>query len=219
MEIKVRKIFEKAQALLEQKGAQSLEEAQRRISAIKVESREVREALAYFASYWHDLARPALLSLACEAVGGSPAIDFGTATVLMGGAISIYDDIIDRSKVKRSRPTVLGKFGNDIALLTATALLFESFTHLCGLLKKLETSKVNAILKLFGEYGASQANLILIEYNQQKSSAILRCSHTTVEMVRASIASVTEINGKPVVIHVVGVSGTLRALRRKHGCE
>jgi len=149
MEIKVRKIFEKAQALLEQKGAQSLEEAQRRMSTIKVESREVRAALAYFASYWHDLARPALLSLACEAVGGSPAIDFGTATVLTGGAISIYDDIIDRSKVKRSRPTVLGKFGNDIALLTATALLFESFTYLCGLLKKLETSKVNAILKLF----------------------------------------------------------------------
>jgi len=73
----------------------------------------------------------------------------------------------------------------------------------------------NAILKLFGEYGASQANLILIEYNQQKSSAILRCSHTTVEMVRASIASVTEINGKPAVTHVLGVSGTLRALRKK----
>jgi geranylgeranyl diphosphate synthase type I len=149
MEARVRKVFEKTQALLEQKGAKSLENAQRRMRAINVESREVREALDYFASYWHDLARPALLSLACEAVGGLPTPDFGTATVLIGGAISIYDDIIDRSKMKKSRPTVLGKFGNDIALLTATALVFESFTYLNELLKKLEPHKMTIILQLF----------------------------------------------------------------------
>lgn len=73
----------------------------------------------------------------------------------------------------------------------------------------------NAVLRLFGEYGASQANLALIEYDQEKSWGIIRCSHKAVEMVRASIASVTEINEKPVAIHVLRVSGTLKALRRK----
>jgi ribonuclease P/MRP protein subunit POP5 len=73
----------------------------------------------------------------------------------------------------------------------------------------------NAVLRLFGEYGASQANLSLIEFNLQKNYAVTRCSHTALEMVRASIASITEINEKPAVIHVVGVSGTLRALRKK----
>jgi len=73
----------------------------------------------------------------------------------------------------------------------------------------------NAVLKLFGEYGASQINLALIEYDQEKSWGIIRCSRRTVEMVRASIASVTEINEKSVAIHVLGVSGTLKALRRK----
>jgi ribonuclease P/MRP protein subunit POP5 len=73
----------------------------------------------------------------------------------------------------------------------------------------------NAILKLFGEYGASQTNLALIEYDQEKSWGIIRCSRRTVEMVRASIASVTEINETIVAIHVLGVSGTLKALRRK----
>ena len=77
----------------------------------------------------------------------------------------------------------------------------------------------NAVLKIFGEYGASQVNLSLIKYDLQRNFVVVRCSHATLERVRASIASVTEINGKPVVIHVVGVSGTLRALRRKHGCE
>ena len=73
----------------------------------------------------------------------------------------------------------------------------------------------NAVLKLFGEYGASQANLRLMEYDQQRNFAVVRCFHTALERVRASIASITEIGGKPAVIHVMGVSGTLRALRKK----
>jgi len=73
-----------------------------------------------------------------------------------------------------------------------------------------------AVLQLFGEYGASQINLSLIEYNSQKNFAIMRCSHMAVEMVRASVASITEMNQKPAVIRVLGVSGTLKALRKKH---
>lgn len=72
-----------------------------------------------------------------------------------------------------------------------------------------------AVLQLFGEYGASQVNLSLVEYEPDKNCAVLRCSHKALEMVRASIASVTEITAKPVAIHVVGVSGTLKSLRKK----
>ncbi len=72
----------------------------------------------------------------------------------------------------------------------------------------------NALLKLFGEYGASQANIKLIEYDQQRNYAVVRCPHTALERVRASIASVTLINGEPVGFHVMGVSGTLKALRK-----
>jgi len=73
----------------------------------------------------------------------------------------------------------------------------------------------NAVLQLFGEYGASQANLMFIEYNSEKGWGIVRCSHKALEMVRASVASITEINGKPVAIDVLGVSGTLKALRKR----
>lgn len=73
----------------------------------------------------------------------------------------------------------------------------------------------SAVLQLFGEYGASQASLTFIEYNSDRSWGIVRCSHRALEMVRASVASVTEINGKPVAIDVLGVSGTLKALRKK----
>jgi len=72
----------------------------------------------------------------------------------------------------------------------------------------------NAVLQLFGEYGASQTGLTLIEHNLEGRYTILRCFHRAVDMVRASIASITEIDGKPVALYVFRVSGTLRSIRR-----
>lgn len=77
----------------------------------------------------------------------------------------------------------------------------------------------NAVLRLFGEYGASQVNLRFIEFDFRKYYVVVRCSHAALEMVRASIASITEIDGKGAVFHVLGVSGTLRSLRRKVSLE
>jgi len=73
----------------------------------------------------------------------------------------------------------------------------------------------NAVLKLFGEYGASQTNLILMRHKLKPNYAILRCSHKALDIVKASLASVTQMNGKPVALRVLGVSGTLKGLRRQ----
>lgn len=73
----------------------------------------------------------------------------------------------------------------------------------------------NAITQLFGEYGASQVGLFLVQYDRQRKEAVLRCSHKALPMVQASIASVTKMKDKPVVIHVLRISGTLRALKKK----
>lgn len=75
----------------------------------------------------------------------------------------------------------------------------------------------NALTQLFGEYGASQAELTLIRDYKQKEYLVLRCSRRALPMVRASVASVTEIGEKPTTIHVLRVSGTLKALRKKIG--
>ena len=72
-----------------------------------------------------------------------------------------------------------------------------------------------SVHRLFGEYGASQANLKLIEYIPQNNQLVVRCSHRALEKVRAAIASTIEINEKTAAIHVVGVSGTLKALSKK----
>ena len=75
----------------------------------------------------------------------------------------------------------------------------------------------NAVIRLFGEYGASKTGLALIGYNMEEGFAIIRVAHTEVEKVRAAIASITEVAAKPVAIHVLAVSGTLKALHRKFG--
>lgn len=73
----------------------------------------------------------------------------------------------------------------------------------------------NALTRLFGEYGASQSGLAFIREDKQKGYFILRCLRKALPMVRASIASITEVDEKPVAIHVLRVSGTLKALRKK----
>jgi len=73
----------------------------------------------------------------------------------------------------------------------------------------------NAVLRLFGEVGASQAGLFLVKYDEKKRYAVLRCSHKALPMVRAAVASITRIGTAPAAVHVIRVSGTLKALSRK----
>jgi len=81
--------------------------------------------------------------------------------------------------------------------------------------KEVLSAVWNAITQLFGEYGASQCELTLIRNRKQRDYFILRCSRKALPMIRASIASITEIGEKPATIHVLRVSGTLKALREK----
>lgn len=74
---------------------------------------------------------------------------------------------------------------------------------------------LDAVLRLFGEVGASQAALRFIHFDGKGSFAVLRCSHTALPMVKAAVASVTRIDTQPAAIHVLRVSGTLKALERK----
>lgn len=73
----------------------------------------------------------------------------------------------------------------------------------------------SALSRLYGEYGASKAGLTPIDYDAERGFAIIRVFHAEVEKVRAAVASITEITNKPVAVHVINVSGTVKALRRK----
>jgi RNase P/RNase MRP subunit POP5 len=80
---------------------------------------------------------------------------------------------------------------------------------------ELKDAVWNSVTKLFGEYGASQAGLFFVNYDKERKEAVLRCSLKALVMVHASIASITRIRNEPATVHVLRVSGTLRALSGK----
>lgn len=83
--------------------------------------------------------------------------------------------------------------------------------------KQLMDTVWNAITKLYGEYGASQSGLTMIEFEASKKFAVLRVTNAATSIVRAALTSITKIAEKPAAVHVLVTSGTLKALREKTG--
>jgi len=163
----------------------------------KITCEEVSEALTYFIKkYWQDTQRPTLLSICCEAVGGDPymTVPIAIPLMLISGAIDIHDDIIDESRSKRSRPTVFGKFGKEIALLTSDALLFKGFLALNEALqteayKGKEEAIKDIILSGFFELGNAEA----LELKLRKRIDVN--PHTYLQIVEKKAADV-EVHSK-----------------------
>ncbi len=72
-----------------------------------------------------------------------------------------------------------------------------------------------AVSKLYGEVGASLTGLALINFEAERKVVVVRTSLVTLDMVRASLASITSLAGVDASVHVLAVSGTIKALVRK----
>ena len=69
-----------------------------------------------------------------------------------------------------------------------------------------------AVTRLYGEVGASQTGLALIDFNLERKVAVIRVTLASLNMVRASLATITSIAGKDASVRVLSVSGTIKAL-------
>jgi len=156
-------IEEEVQRLMEERGRKALELAKKFIFEENIQSKEIREASRCFMEYWNDLARPSLISLCCEVVGGDPEITvpFGAAITIICGATDIHDDIIDKSIRKLSHLTIFGKFGRNVALLLGDYLLFKGFSILHRAYRTIHVKKaerVQSVLeKMLYEMGDGEA--------------------------------------------------------------
>jgi len=73
----------------------------------------------------------------------------------------------------------------------------------------------SVIIRLYGEHGASQTWLGMIRYDVKNKLAIIRVTNAASDMVRTALATVTKISDRPASIHVVAVSGTIKALEKR----
>jgi ribonuclease P/MRP protein subunit POP5 len=76
----------------------------------------------------------------------------------------------------------------------------------------------DSIYSLYGDVGASEIKVRLIEYQngeeRMNGVGILRCAHDKVEEARASLACIHSVNGARVGIRVIKISGTIKGAPR-----
>lgn len=73
-----------------------------------------------------------------------------------------------------------------------------------------------SVLKFLGELNASRTSLWVMNWNDEKKEGILKVNHKSVDEVRSALALVKEINGKRVIFHILGVSGTVKKTRERY---
>ncbi len=156
-----KKLIMQVKKLLLERGREALETARQAVLKETVPFKPLEDALRFFIMNWEDVLHPAMLSLACESVGGKPeaTAQIGAAMVLLAGGADVHDDVIDQSRIKDSKSTVFGKFGKDIAILVGDALLFKGLYLLHEACVTLPEDKQQSILELTEQafFGISSA--------------------------------------------------------------
>ena len=85
------------------------------------------------------------------------------------------------------------------------------------LLQDLANSIWHSVLNFLGEHGSSKADMWIAKniYDEKRQMGLIRCSHLSVEDIRASLALIERIGDTRVVVKVLGVSGTIKAAKVK----
>lgn len=66
---------------------------------------------------------------------------------------------------------------------------------------------------LLGDITTSECDIKVLGFEDSKG--IIQCSHTKVKETRASLATLTRINGKMATLHILGISGTVKRATEK----
>lgn len=99
-------------------------------------------------------------------------------------------------------------------------LLFEVMLE-CEIDKRELLKEIwDSLYALYGDVGASESKLWLIEYHKKKGTnsgvGILRCAHDKVNEVRAALACIHSVNESRAGIRVIKTSGTIKGVSHQH---
>ena len=74
---------------------------------------------------------------------------------------------------------------------------------------------MSSALAMFGEARVAEASLTVLDFDEAEQQGFVVCSHLSVTEAIASLSLVGEISGERVHLRPLGVSGTVKALKRK----
>ena len=81
--------------------------------------------------------------------------------------------------------------------------------------KELMDAIWSSVTRLYGEVGASLTSMALINFDASCKVAVIRTSLEALDSVRTSLACINSIAGKMCSVHVLAISGTIKALSKK----
>lgn len=92
--------------------------------------------------------RPTLLLLACEAYGGKvqDVLPAAAAVEMFHNFTLLHDDIMDNAVVRRGKPSVYAKWGENVAILSGDAMMIYSYQLLR---RSVEDDKLARIMDIF----------------------------------------------------------------------
>jgi heptaprenyl diphosphate synthase len=144
-------LTQKALHEIQSRGESALQQACKLIFESQYDKGAICEALHFYAS---DVLPgvlpifPALIHLSSRAVGKSLSNtdSVAAAMLLITASGDIHDDIVDNSKGKFGKKTVVGKYGKQTALLAGDLLLTQGFTTLLDAYKNLPAARQSEIM-------------------------------------------------------------------------
>jgi ribonuclease P/MRP protein subunit POP5 len=85
------------------------------------------------------------------------------------------------------------------------------------LLDDLMNTIWHSVLNFLGESGTSKTDIWIVKdtFDEKNQMGLIRCSHTSVEQVRTSLALIERIGDTRVVFKILGISGTIKAAKMK----
>ena len=93
--------------------------------------------------------RPVLLLITAEAFGGAieEAMPAAMAVEVFHNFTLLHDDIMDNADVRRGKPSVFAKWGENVAILSGDAMLITAYKLLAG----LESGMLRRVIAIFND--------------------------------------------------------------------
>lgn len=197
--------------MIKERGRKTLERFQK-AAVSGVTHPELLSVLKNVTSYWRENTRSPLASFSCEAVGGKPemADDASLLFTLAASGISIHDDIIDQSKNKHFRKTILGEYGLDSALIVGDLLILKAWTMTHEMIRRIKVpSKIADIIETYGNLSLEmyEAGFMEISCRQALNTDMEYCQE-----ILWHIAAETEACARIGAILGDGKNGEIQAL-------
>ena len=93
--------------------------------------------------------RPVLLLITTEAFGGNvdKAMPAAMAVEVFHNFTLLHDDIMDNAAVRRGKPSVFAKWGENVAILSGDAMLITAYK----LLSQLDAERLHSVVHIFND--------------------------------------------------------------------